>query len=311
MERRIIMHQSPLDSQIMTGTLFIPDKPKALVIIFHGMAEHRHRYIRMAEQLAAKNYLVLTIDHRGHGESLYDKTVKGYFADNNGWFVNLEDLHSIVKEVTAEFPLPEFLLGHSMGSLVARSYLKRFESELDGVYLSGSPAKNPMADAGLMIARLTALVRGKKHPSKLLNSMSFGSFNKAIVNPKTPMDWLSCDPKNVSDYNNDPLCGFVFTAQGFADSLVGMKDVYSSEGWHVVRPNLPIKFISGQEDPCWHPGGLAEAVQYLSDVGYQRVEKEYVEGCRHEIFNDVKRTEVLDGFIKWLDSQCRKLGEKV
>ena len=220
MERRIITYQSPLDSQIMTGTLFIPDKPKALVIIFHGMAEHRRRYLPMAEQLTAKNYLVLTIDHRGHGESLFDKNVKGYFTDNNGWFVNLEDLHSIVKGVAAEFPLPEFLFGHSMGSLVARSYLKRYESELDGVYLSGSPAKNPMADIGLVIARLTALVRGKKHPSKMLNSMSFGSFNKAIVNPRTPMDWLSYDVANVNDYINDPLCGFAFTAQGFADSLV-------------------------------------------------------------------------------------------
>lgn len=300
MKTQTITYVSSFDEQKLTGYHYATQKPKALVAIFHGMAEHQKRYIWLAEQLVKADFDVLTIDQRGHGESLYDGKVKGYFADQDGWARNLADLHAMVEIVRTETGLPLIVFGHSMGSLVARSYLKHYPEHIKGLYLSGSPDRSPLASSGIILAKTIALFKGRKHPSPFLGNMSFGTFNKQIKNPRTSMDWLSIDPKNVDAYIADDLCGFDFTAIGFVDMLVGMNEAYESKGWNIVNKALPIRFVSGKEDPCYLPSGIDKAAKCLSDNGYTDVRTEYVEGVRHEIFNDIKKGELTADLIAWL-----------
>ena len=175
-----ILYVSPFDHQRMKAYLYEIDQAKALIVIFHGMAEHQKRYVNFALELNKNGFNVLTIDHRGHGESLYEGTLKGYFADQDGWQKNLEDCHTIIKD--HRYDLPLILFGHSMGSLFARLYLKAFASELTAVYLSGSPDESPMATVGYQFAKMICLILGRKHPSPLLTKLSFGAFNKQIEN---------------------------------------------------------------------------------------------------------------------------------
>lgn len=302
MKTQTITYVSSFDEQKLTGYHYATQKPKALVAIFHGMAEHQKRYIWLAEQLVKADFDVLTIDQRGHGESLYDGKVKGYFADQDGWARNLADLHAMVEIVRTETGLPLIVFGHSMGSLVARSYLKHYPEHIRTLFLSASPDRTSIAVIGKYLINLIVLFKGKQHTSAFMTGMSFGNYNKKILNPKTPFDWLSIDEQNVKAYIDDELCGFDFTAQAYVDLLDGMEECYTETGWKVLNPDLPIRFVSGEGDPGYLPGGLEHAVKCLVDAGYKNVTFEYVKGVRHEIFNEIKKTETVNDLIDWLDN---------
>src|SRR3954453_15462997 len=102
---------------------WLPDgHAKAVVQIAHGMAEHSARYTRLAEALTASGYAVYANDHRGHGGTSAEAD-RGYFADHDGWATVGADLRAVTDFARGENRgLPLFLLGHSMGSFLARSY---------------------------------------------------------------------------------------------------------------------------------------------------------------------------------------------
>ena len=79
------------DNQKVFANYYSCDNSQGLVVIFHGMAEHKERYDNFAQLLVKHGFSVLATDHRGHGESLFNESIKGHFADENGWFLNLED----------------------------------------------------------------------------------------------------------------------------------------------------------------------------------------------------------------------------
>jgi len=303
-----LSYVSPFDAEKLKAYVYEVKKPKALVVVLHGMADHQARYKALALRLNDGGYSVLTIDQRGHGESLYNGSLKGHFSDKDGWQRNLEDVRAIVQMVNAQEKLPIILFGHSMGSVVARSYLKQYGSDLQALYLSGSPDLSPIASIGAIIAKSVRAIRGKKHPSPLLTKLSFGAFNKDIADPKTPFDWVSTDEDNIAAYNADPLCGFDCTTDFFVEMLKGFDEVYKTEpeGWKVDNPQLPIRFESGRQDPCHQPKGIEWAAQQLKDVGYVDVSYRYIEGCRHEIYNDITREELMDSLVDWCDGVVKK-----
>ncbi len=93
--------------------------PRAIVQIVHGMAEHIDRSDRMAKALNEAGFLVCGRNHRGHGP---EAELLGYFADKDGWEVILKDAHDVSEDVKKQHPgVPFFLLGHSMGSYLARA----------------------------------------------------------------------------------------------------------------------------------------------------------------------------------------------
>lgn len=302
MHKTRIEYNSQSDQQKMIAYFNWPTNAKILVFILHGMVEHQSRYASLVKYLNDANIATLSVDHRGHGESLYDGKIKGHFADDDGWQKNVDDLHGLLHTVLSQSPFKVVMFGHSMGSLLARSYLKKYEADIDALYLSGSPALNPMSKMGIGLAKTIKLFFGKMHNSPLLTKLSLGSFNKQIDHPKTFWDWLSIDQTNVQAYIQDPLCGFDLTAQGFIDMLEGVDEVYSSSGWQINKPNLPIKFESGKEDPCCLPGGIEKAADVLKQIGYQNVEFNYIDGCRHEIYNDIKQAELRSSLVLWISN---------
>ena len=107
-------------------------------------------------------------------------------------------------------------------------------------------------------------------------------------------------------YNNDPLCGFVFTVNGYRNGLFRlMKDIYSPEGWNVTKPDLPVHFIAGAEDPCIiNLKKFSQAVSFLRARGYREVTSQVYPKMRHEILNEIGREDVwrdvrerLDGWL--------------
>lgn len=282
--------------------LWMPDaSPRGIVQIAHGMAEHIARYAPFAAYLAANDYVVAANDHMGHGKS-GDLALKGYFGGQNGWDSVLKDMKALHDHVASLFPgIPYALFGHSMGSFLSRAYCARYKEDFSALILSGTGGRNPAVAIGKAIARLEQKRNGEKKPSKLLNDMSLGSYNKAFSPARTGFDWLSRDKAQVDLYISDPLCGFVLTAEGFFDLLGGISEVTGPQ-WAAKLPDIPIYLFSGEKDPVGGNGkGVREVRRWLEETGHTVTCKLYADG-RHEMLNEINRTEVYGDVLQFLNS---------
>lgn len=279
--------------------------PRGVVQLAHGMAEHIDRYDAPAKRLSAAGYVVVGHSHLGHGD---DAAVKGYFADAGGWSALEDDVHAIRLHIQEQYPtLPYYLLGHSMGSFVARSYCLRYEQGLAGVILSGTGHFDPaILNLGGAIAAIQCALGMAKKPSNLLNNLNFKSNNKQIDNPRTDFDWLSRDPECVDRYVADPLCGFTFTAGGYRDLFDGLKRLYPDK-LAAMQKDVPVLLFSGDKDPVGACGaGVRKVAEELIAAGVTDVSVKLYPDGRHEMFNELNREEVLTDLIAWLDGHPRR-----
>ena len=267
--------------------------PKGIVQIVHGMCEHKERYIPFMEFLSQHGYICVIHDHRGHGESVLGKDDLGYMY-KGGWQALVEDIHSVREEVEKMFPsLPYTLIGHSMGSMAVSSYVKRSDDTIDTLFVCGCPSYNNARWAGSVLAHLTAFFRGGHYRSRLLQRLSFGTYNKPFEKEGYPAAWVCSDPDILAEYHKDPLCMFTFTANGFINLLALMKDCYSGKGWKMANPSLPVHFISGAEDPCRiSDQDINKAVEHMKRVGYANTDLKLYDGMRHEILNETGKMDV-------------------
>ena len=282
---------------------WLPDGPaKAVVQVAHGMAEHSSRYARFAQRLTDHGYAVYGSDHRGHGKT---SGTRGSFAAHDGWQTVIDDLHAVTDRAREEQPgLPVFLLGHSMGSFLARGYAAQYGSELTGLVLSGtSGGAGAIGRVGIFLAATQSRLRGHTHASGLMNTLSFGQYNKAFKPTRTDFDWLSRDPAEVDKYVNDPDCGFVFSAGGFADLLRGLEGVNTDASAGRIPKDLPVHLASGDKDPVGANGkGVRQVADQLRRLGVKDVTMTLWPQARHEILNETNRDEVEIEIVNWLDA---------
>jgi alpha-beta hydrolase superfamily lysophospholipase len=283
------------------------EPPKAVVQIAHGMAEHSKRYERFAGALVDAGYAVYANDHRGHGETAGSLDNIGYFADENGWSLVAGDMLSLTRIIKKEHPdVPVFLFGHSMGSLLSRSYILSHADEIKGVIISGTGGDpGLLGTIGMLITKLEIWRKGKKYRSPILTKMSFGDFNKPFRPNRTEFDWLSRDEAEVDKYVDDPYCGGMFTAGFFLDMLTGLAEVNNAQRIRNVPSDLPIYIFSGDKDPVANDTkGVRQVYEAFKTAGVNDVVLKFYEGGRHEMLNETNREEVHQDIIEWLDKHC-------
>lgn len=271
-----------------------PENPVAVIQIVHGMAEHKERYFPLMNFLAGKGYACVICDLRGHGGSVSGPEDLGYMGKGGSKGL-VDDVHEITLWAKKIFPdLPYFLFGHSMGSMIVRSYAKRYDSDIDGLFVCGSPSKNSAAGLGDFIAGVIGLFRGQRYRSAFLAGLCTGNNDKPFYREGIKNAWLSTNRDNVAAYNEDPLCGFTFTVNGYRNGLFRlMKDIYSPKGWAVANPDMPVLFIAGSDDPCIiSTKKFSDAVSFMRKVGYHNVSSKLYPGMRHEILQETDRQTV-------------------
>lgn len=281
------------------GVIWPVDAPRAVVQIAHGMQEYIERYAPLAAFLNAHGYAVIGNDHAGHGHSVQQGGVYGYFGEKDGWHDVVADLHEVHQVAEQTFPgAPHVILGHSMGSFLARAYTEAHAAGLAGAVYVGT--SGPVFGTGL--GRLLASLLPSQKPSPLLTHMAFGAYNKRFAG-KTELDWLSANEQNVADYIADPLCGIPFTAGGFRE-LFGVLSHVNKKAWAQSIPHdLPVLFLAGADDPVGQYGeGVRKIAQRLRDAGVEDVYIHLYEGMRHEIFNETGRDAVFADLLDWLDA---------
>ncbi len=277
----------------------VPDTaPRGVVQLVHGMCEHKERYIPFMEWLTERGYVCVIHDHRGHGASVKAPEDLG-FLYSGGWQAMVEDVRVVSDWILEQYPdLPYTLFGHSMGSMVVRSFAKRYDDRLDRLFVCGCPSDNPAKGVGKALADLTGRLRGWHFRPRFLQQMSFGAYNKPFAAEGWPAAWVCSDPDTLKAYHADPLCQYRFTANGFSGLLGLMKDCYSAKGWKVSNPDLPVHFISGAEDPCRvSDKALEQAVEKMRKLGYTHVDLKLYPGMRHEILNETGRLTVWNDIL--------------
>ena len=274
---------------------------RAVLQISHGMSEHKERYQEFMEAMSEKGVACIIHDHRGHGASVGSEEDLGYMY-GGGSRALVEDLHQITAYAKRRWSgLPFYLLGHSMGSLVVRTYLKKYDGELDGVILTGSPSKNDLLDLGMLLGHGEALILGRHHRSKLLEALTFGPFAARFPKEKCRFAWCCANPEIQKAYEEDPHCGFTFTADGFFALGELMKETYGEDGWQMHHPELPILFLSGEEDPCYqNRKKFAQAIEHLRKQGYRNVQGKLYPGMRHEILFEQEKQKVYHDVCRWM-----------
>ncbi|GKX28134.1 alpha/beta hydrolase [Vallitalea longa] len=283
---------------------WMPDENhlKGIVQINHGMAEHCLRYKDFANFLTDNGYGVYAHDHRGHGQSLDTDDDLGFFNDKEGWNNVIDEVYKVTQYIEKENRnIDIFLLGHSMGSLITRGYIEKYGENIKGVIISGTSAtKGFLGVAGIAVARLICLAKGNRYKSKLLTNLSFGNFNKRFAPNKTEYDWLSRDENQVNKYVDDDKCGFMCTSRFYVDLLKGLSFISKKHNIEMTPKDLPILFISGDNDPVGEMGkGIRKVTDTYKSLGYN-VEVILYEGARHEIINEINNDKVYKDILDFI-----------
>ncbi len=294
-------HVEASDGQRLFVYEWAPDAsaPRATVLLSHGMGEHAGRYVWLAEQLTGAGYLVVAPDQRGHGHTARRLGDMG----PDGWLRCVEDLRELALRTEAAVPgVPRVLLGHSMGSLLARQFLTRHGRTLDAAVLSGSTD-----GGGLQLALTRVLARferwrlGPSGESALIQRALFGHANRPFEPGRTGFEWLSRDPAQVDRYVEDPHCGFTLRVGSLCDMFDGLAVEGRRGERRKIPRELPILILSGEEDPI-HRGlrGLRRLLAAYDAAGLRRVDHRFYPGGRHEMFNETNRKEAGSDLIDWL-----------
>ena len=288
------------------GEAYIPaeQSPKAIIAISHGMIDYVGRYSLLAEYFTERGYIVAGNDHLGHGKSAACPEDFGYFAKKDGYKLVIDDLKKTNDYLRGEYPgLPVILLGHSMGSFLARLYAQTYPESIDALIIHGTGGKNPLLPLGKTVIALVRLLRGDRHRSKLVTSLAFGSYNNKFDKSEGEWAWLTRQTELVSGRDTDPYTSFKFTASGYADlfKIIGLSN--SSSHFDAFPKELPTLVVSGDCDPVGDYGaGVKFVYDSLASRGCKATLKLY-EGARHELFNEINREEVFADILDWIERE--------
>ena len=289
------------------AVLWEPDgEVRAVVQISHGMIEMIDRYEDFALFLNGHGYAVIGNDHLGHGLTAGNDADLGYFCPRNMSATVVADLHRVTKYAKKKYKnKPYFLLGHSMGSFMARRYLMTYGMDLDGAVICGTGRQSrPVLIAGTIVSNAMRLVFGDRFRSRLLEMSAFGGYQKRIPDPRTKSDWMTRDTRIVDFCRSSKYCTFIFTINGYRTLFEVLFFIQNRQNAARIPSELPLFFIAGGQDPVGHYGRDVRRVS----AGYERAGVEDVsvkiyQEDRHEVLNELDRDLVYRDVLSWLDAK--------
>lgn len=282
------------DGKEVTVTEWRAEKPKALLQISHGMAEHAGRYNEFAEYMAKNGYTVFADDHRAHGET--DKDTLGY-SDGDIWENTLSDLHELTTYYKNKYNLPVVIFGHSYGSFLTQEYIERHAKDIKGAVVGGSCyMKQAFVPAGKFIANIGCAFKGKKAKANLLCKLSFGAYEKKLGGTS----FISSLPEEAERYKQDEYCDFVMSYNFYKCFFSGLRRIYKKNKLSNLK-GLPVFLIAGSDDPV---GNFSKGVLKLKKVydGYGAKTSALIQdGVRHEYLNDKDKAEAYRAIKEFCD----------
>jgi len=250
--------------------------PRAVVAVVHGVGEHSGRYMNVVNHVVSNHYCVYGFDLRGHGKS------PGKRGHIDSWMEYRIDLLNFVRMVKEQqLGRPIFLMGHSMGALIALDFILSKIEELSGAIISGAPIE----PVGVSKPYLIALAR--------VLSRIYSSFP---IDLGLDQDAISRNPSVVRSYKEDPLVHGKVSARWGTEALSVVESV-KRQGQNI---NIPILMIHGEADRINSAEG---AKRFFDRIRVQ--DKEFISypAGYHESHNDVGFEDMLVDLLNWLNRQ--------
>ena len=283
-------------------------KIKAVLQISHGMIEFIERYDEFATYLVENGYAVVGHDHLGHGSTVNNRDEWGYFVEQEASQTVVEDVYRVTCKIKEIFPDTKLiLLGHSMGSFIARRYLMTYGKELDAAIIMGTGSQPKlMLIAGKLIIKVLKFIYGDKHRSKFIEKVMFGAYNKRFSNNRNGKEWLTKDVEICKWYCNEPGCSFLFTLNGYELILETLGFIQRQTNIDKIPKNLPIYIVAGKDDPVGNYGkGVEHVYNVYKKTGIKDISIRLFENDRHEILNETDRQMVYKDILTWLDTHSK------
>ena len=282
-------------------------QPCGIVQLAHGMIDYTGRYTELASFLCEHGFIFAGNHHLGHGKSVSSGEDFGYFADKDGYKHVIEDVRLMNAYLHKTHPnLPIVLLGHSMGSFIARLYVEEYPSTVAGVIIHGTGGPNPLVGVGKALAGLIKSIYGPRHRSELINTMAFGSYNKRYPKEEGHNAWLTRDLAKVADRDTNEFTSFKFTVSGYIDLFTFLGNC-NSKAWFAGYPKrMPTLIMSGDMDPVGNYGkGPRYVYKQLMINGADNLTLKTYDGARHELFNETNANEVFADILAWITGVVR------
>ncbi|MCR4991002.1 MAG: lysophospholipase [Lachnospiraceae bacterium] len=279
---------------------------KGIIQIVHGMAEYVERYEHAAKWFSDRGFVVTGVDMLGHGKSVPEGGTYGYYCEQDPATVVVRDVHRLKKQNQEQFPgVPYFIWGHSMGSFILRNYMFRYGTGIDGAIVCGTGSQpGAVVKFGLCLTSIQKLFFGSKHKAQMIANMAFGDPKKIPEGHKS--DWLCTDPAETKKYDEDPLCGFVFTVNGYKTLFTLIDRLNNKKLVSKMPKDLPVFIISGSEDTVGDNGkGVKQVYESYKELGMKDVEMKLYEGYRHEIHNEPIKEEVFSDMLGWIERKIK------
>ncbi len=253
---------------------WLPDEdPMAVVVVVHGLGEHSGRYMNVVNHLVPLGYAIYGLDHLGHGQSEGQREVIDRFTD---YTATLEDFCALVEDWQPGKPL--FLLGHSMGGLIATYYLLDHQADFRGAIISA-----PAVMVGDGVSQTTILM------GKLLSTVAPTMGVLAL-----DANDISRDPAVVAAYVNDPLVYHGKTPARLAAEMLKTMGIVSAR---MEEIRLPFVVLQGSADKLVNPAG---AQMLYDQAGSADKTLNIYEGLYHEVLNEPEHDRVLSDVADWL-----------
>ncbi|MDO4895681.1 alpha/beta fold hydrolase [Moraxella sp.] len=286
-------------------TFFIPKgEIKASLLIVHGMSEHGGRYAKFAKFLADNGILVATYDQLGHGQTVKDKYELGFFDEKHPVQTLCKDVIIMADQLKELAPnVAHFIMGHSMGSFIVRTVLTHHSTRFAGAILMGTGNHHGIKNRlGLgMLGTLNAISPKKTNPNiaSLLNHHLLSQLRSPIS--ASPFAWLAENPHAIKAFENDPLCGFCFTNNGFYTLLLLIKQACLPTWYRHMPQNYPILLVSGKDDPVGNLGqDIINLQEELLKAGKPSPTMLLYPNMRHEPLHETAKLSVYRDILSWL-----------
>jgi len=288
------------------GEINLPEgEPLAVIAISHGMVDHIGRYGELVKYMTDRGLVVAGNDHLGHGRTVAKKEDFGYFAHKGGYKLVIDDLKKMNDLLRERFSgLPIFLLGHSMGSFMARLYAEKYPESIDGIIIHGTGGKNPLLPFGKALAGITRFFSGDRYRARLVTKMAFGAYNKRFDKAEGENAWLTREGSLVADRATDPLVQFIFSSAAYSDLFKSIGLCNSGAHFKAYPKGLATLVMSGDADPVGNYGrGVIFVHKKLREKGVSDLTLKLYEGARHELFNERNREEVFADIFAWIKAR--------
>ncbi|MDA4846529.1 alpha/beta fold hydrolase [Hoeflea poritis] len=268
------------------------DRPRAVVQINHGLAEHAARYAHFADYLCEAGFAAFVHDHRGHGHTKAPDAPLGTFGKapaGESWKLAVADVlavHDHAAQICPDAPIITF--GHSMGGMIALNFALSHPQRQAALAVWNSNFK--MGFEGRIAQAVLAgerMLKGSDVPSTILPKQTFGAWGKAIKDARTEFDWLSHDPQQVDAYIEDPLCGWDASVALWQDLFAMGYRGSDRAALAALPPALPVYLVGGGQDPAT---GNGRAVTWIAEqmraCGMTDVTGRIYDEMRHETLNE-------------------------